>query len=76
MLRSIRAGETFIVWDEDGTPAATITVDRWVNPDLWTPRKPLSRRCTPTNSHRTRLCRPGPWRRATRLGRGPRRCRW
>jgi GNAT superfamily N-acetyltransferase len=39
MLRSIRAGETFIVWDEDGTPAATITVDRWVNPDLWTPEE-------------------------------------
>jgi GNAT superfamily N-acetyltransferase len=36
MLRNIEAGETFIVWD-DGTPAATITVDRWANPDLWTP---------------------------------------
>jgi GNAT superfamily N-acetyltransferase len=36
MLRNIRAGETFIVWD-DGTAAATITVDRWANPDLWTP---------------------------------------
>ncbi len=36
MLRNIRAGETFIVWDEDGTPAATTTVDRWANPDLWT----------------------------------------
>jgi GNAT superfamily N-acetyltransferase len=36
MLRNIQAGETFIVWD-DGTPAATITVDRWANPDLWTP---------------------------------------
>ncbi len=35
MLRNIRAGETFILWDEDGTPAATITVDRWANPDLW-----------------------------------------
>jgi GNAT superfamily N-acetyltransferase len=39
MLRSIRAGETFIVWDDDGTPAATITVDRWANPDLWTPEE-------------------------------------
>ena len=36
MLRNIKAGETFIVWD-DGTPAAAITVDRWANPDLWTP---------------------------------------
>jgi ribosomal protein S18 acetylase RimI-like enzyme len=35
ILRNVRAGETFIVWD-DGTPAATITVDRWANPDLWT----------------------------------------
>jgi GNAT superfamily N-acetyltransferase len=35
-LRNIRAGETFIAWDA-GTPAATITVDRWANPDLWTP---------------------------------------
>jgi GNAT superfamily N-acetyltransferase len=32
----LKAGETFIVWDA-GTPAATITVDRWANPDLWTP---------------------------------------
>jgi len=36
MLRSILAGETFIVWDDD-TPAATLTVDHWANPDLWTP---------------------------------------
>jgi GNAT superfamily N-acetyltransferase len=33
------AGESFIVWDDDGTPAATITVDRWANPDLWTPEE-------------------------------------
>jgi GNAT superfamily N-acetyltransferase len=39
MLRSIRAGETFIVWDGDSTPAATITVDRWANPELWTPEE-------------------------------------
>lgn len=39
MLRNIRAGETFIVWDDDGTPAATITVDRWANPELWTPEE-------------------------------------
>ncbi len=36
MLRNIKAGETFIAWDA-ATPAATITVDRWANPDLWTP---------------------------------------
>jgi GNAT superfamily N-acetyltransferase len=36
MLRNIKAGETFIVWDNK-TPAATITVDQWANPDLWTP---------------------------------------
>jgi GNAT superfamily N-acetyltransferase len=35
ILHSVRAGEVFIVWDDD-TPAATITVDRWANPDLWT----------------------------------------
>jgi hypothetical protein len=29
MLRNIQAGETFIVWDDDGTPAATITVNHW-----------------------------------------------
>jgi GNAT superfamily N-acetyltransferase len=38
MLRNIRAGETFIVWDDD-TPAATITVARWANPDLWAPEE-------------------------------------
>jgi GNAT superfamily N-acetyltransferase len=36
MLRNIGAGETFLVWDA-GTPAATVTVDGWANPDLWTP---------------------------------------
>jgi GNAT superfamily N-acetyltransferase len=39
MLRNIRAGETFIVQDDDGTPAATITIDRWANPELWTPEE-------------------------------------
>jgi GNAT superfamily N-acetyltransferase len=38
MLRNIRAGEAFIVWDDD-TPAATITVDGWANPDLWAPEE-------------------------------------
>jgi hypothetical protein len=36
MLRNIEAGETFIVWDDDNTPAATITVNRWAKPELWT----------------------------------------
>src|SRR6266540_2735027 len=39
MLRNIKAGETFIVWDDDGTPAATITVNRWAKPELWTPEE-------------------------------------
>ena len=36
MLRNIQAGETFIVWDDDDTPAATITINRWAKPELWT----------------------------------------
>src|SRR4029450_2597298 len=35
MLRNIEAGETFIVWDED-TAAATIAINRWAKPELWT----------------------------------------
>src|SRR5262245_36908563 len=31
----IRAGEVFIAWD-GCTPAATLTIDQWANPDLWT----------------------------------------
>jgi GNAT superfamily N-acetyltransferase len=38
ILRNVRAGETFIVWD-DATPAATITVNRWARPELWTPEE-------------------------------------
>jgi GNAT superfamily N-acetyltransferase len=38
ILRNVRAGETFIIWD-DGTPAATITVNRWAKPELWTPEE-------------------------------------
>ncbi|SRR6266511_731634 len=34
MLRNLKAGETS---RDAGTPAATITVDGWANPDLWTP---------------------------------------
>jgi GNAT superfamily N-acetyltransferase len=36
MLRNIHNGETFIVRDDDGTPAATITVNYWAKPELWT----------------------------------------
>lgn len=32
----MEAGETFIVWDDDDTPAATITINRWAKPELWT----------------------------------------
>jgi GNAT superfamily N-acetyltransferase len=39
MLRNISAGESFIVWDQDGTPAATITLNRWAKPELWTPEE-------------------------------------
>jgi GNAT superfamily N-acetyltransferase len=31
-----RGGETFIVWDDDDTPAATITSNRLAKPELWT----------------------------------------
>ena len=36
MLRNIEAGETFIVWDDDHNPAATITINRFAKPELWT----------------------------------------
>ena len=36
MLANIEAGETFIVWDDDHIPAATITINRWAKPELWT----------------------------------------
>jgi GNAT superfamily N-acetyltransferase len=36
ILRNIQAGETFIVWDDDDSPAATITINRWAKPELWT----------------------------------------
>jgi hypothetical protein len=39
MLASIEAGETFIVWDDDHTPAATITINRFAKPELWTPQE-------------------------------------
>src|SRR5215204_2484382 len=38
MLRNIEAGETFIVWDDD-KPAATITINRFAKPELWTPEE-------------------------------------
>jgi GNAT superfamily N-acetyltransferase len=36
ILRNIEVGETFIVWDDDDTPAATITINRYAKPELWT----------------------------------------
>jgi hypothetical protein len=36
MLGNIEAGDTFIVWDDDHTPAATITINRYAKPELWT----------------------------------------
>jgi hypothetical protein len=41
MLRNIEAGETFIVWDDNDTPAATITINRWAKPELWTQEEAL-----------------------------------
>jgi GNAT superfamily N-acetyltransferase len=38
MLANIEAGETFIVWDDD-KPAATITINRFAKPELWTPEE-------------------------------------
>jgi len=39
MLRNVEAGETFIVWDDDQAPVATITINRWAKPELWTPEE-------------------------------------
>jgi hypothetical protein len=48
MLANIEAGETFIVWDDDNIPAATITINRWAKPELWTEEEAAERPCTPT----------------------------
>jgi GNAT superfamily N-acetyltransferase len=34
VLRGLRGGKTWIVWD-DGTPAATVTIARQANPEVW-----------------------------------------
>ena len=39
MLANIEAGETFIIWDDDDTPAATITINHLAKPELWTPEE-------------------------------------
>ena len=39
MLRNINAGETFIVWDDHNKPAATITINQFAKPELWTPEE-------------------------------------
>ena len=55
MLRSIEAGETFIVWDDD-KPAATITITTASPSPSCGPRRRLpSRRCMPTRSRSTAL---------------------
>jgi ribosomal protein S18 acetylase RimI-like enzyme len=36
MLANTEAGETFIVWDDDHIPAATITINHHAKPELWT----------------------------------------
>ena len=66
MLRSIEAGETFIVWDDDHTPAATITVNRWAKPELWTEQERPNPPCTPTRPPwiaptAARACGPSCW---------------
>jgi GNAT superfamily N-acetyltransferase len=35
----LTVGETFVVWDDDNAPAATITINRWAKPELWTPEE-------------------------------------
>jgi ribosomal protein S18 acetylase RimI-like enzyme len=39
MLANIEAGETFIVWDDHNKPSATITINRFAKPELWTPQE-------------------------------------
>jgi hypothetical protein len=39
ILTSICAGETWMVRDDDTTTAATVTLDSWSDPRLWTPKE-------------------------------------
>jgi GNAT superfamily N-acetyltransferase len=39
VVRSIGAGTVWLVWDDNGSPVATLTFDTWANPDLWTPEE-------------------------------------
>ena len=48
MLRSIEAGETFIVWDDDHTPAATIMSTAGPSPSCGPSRSGPNPPCTPT----------------------------
>ena len=73
MLRNIEAGETFIVWDDDTPRPATITINRWAKPELWTEQEQgRAGAVRPQGHRRPRLRRPGPGRRAAGLGRHPR----
>jgi hypothetical protein len=47
MLRNIENGETFIIWDDDHTPAATITINHHAKPERWTEQSGPSRRSMP-----------------------------
>jgi hypothetical protein len=74
MLRNIEAGETFIVWDDDNTPAATITINRYAKPELWTEQERTEPALYAQQGHRgSCLRRPRPRRRAAGLGRHSRR---
>jgi hypothetical protein len=76
MLSNIEAGETFIVWDDDDTPAATITINRYAKPELWTEEeRARAGAVRPQGHRRSHPWRPGPRRRAAGLGRHARRRR-
>ena len=70
ILANIEAGETFIVWDTDHTPAATITINRYAKPELWTEQEQAEPALYAHKVHRgSGLRRPGPRCRAAGLGR-------
>jgi GNAT superfamily N-acetyltransferase len=39
VLRSVQDGTVWLVRDDNGTTIATLTLDTWANPDLWTPEE-------------------------------------
>lgn len=36
MLRDIQARQTYVLWEDEDSAAATLTIGRWADPDLWT----------------------------------------